>query len=349
MVWPPLWRCTVSAPSGHQGVVLWSSYVLILYLDDCFICRAWKEDDRTILCPGVRACSTAVRALTTDEFDMVWVGSDKGDVRRLCLTAAEMAGSYKLQLHRYLRHTGSGAPERALDSELDPTSQMVKSLRAKEKAHEGPISSMVAAAGRVWTAGGSSAFVCLREWTQRGEFLRKTDLKSVGESNLVELNDFLLLCRSLHLPRYSVPSLPGPAVSMLLISPIVKVQIGFDQPSSSGSAVSSMSPGNSIAKGAGQVPQAWQLLTGHGNGVVQVWGDIKGALTPLLRIGGEVSPLTAIAVHPPLGLICSSHLDGRMVTHAVPHPNGHAALTVTLLEGTISAVKLRQGDARVAE
>ena len=41
--------------------------------------------------------------------------------------------------------------------------------------------------------------------------------------------------------------------------------------------------------------------------------------------------------------------DGRMVTHAVSHPNSHAALTVTLLEGTISAVKLRQGEIRIAE
>lgn len=95
---------------------------------------------------------------------------------------------------------------------------------------------------------------------------------------------------------------------MLLISPIVNLQVSLDQPSSSGSVVSSFTPGNSLVRGAVQVPQAWQLLTGHGNGVIQVWGNVKGGLCPLLRIGGEVSPLTAIAVHPPLGLICSCHL-----------------------------------------
>jgi len=58
---------------------------------------------------------------------------------------------------------------------------MVRNLRAKEKAHEGPVTSLAAALGRVWTAGGSTAFVCLREWTQRGEFLKKYDLKSIGE------------------------------------------------------------------------------------------------------------------------------------------------------------------------
>ena len=57
---------------------------------------------------------------------------------------------------------------------------MVKNLKAKDKAHEGVVASLAAGAGRVWTAGGSVAFVCLREWTQRGEFLRKHDLQSIG-------------------------------------------------------------------------------------------------------------------------------------------------------------------------
>ena len=51
----------------------------------------------------------------------------------------------------------------------------------QEPAHYGPVTAIGAALGRVWTAGGSSAFVCLKEWTQRGEYMASTDLRPVGE------------------------------------------------------------------------------------------------------------------------------------------------------------------------
>ena len=175
---------------------------------------AWKEDEKKAICPGSRACSSSVRVITTDENGMVWVGSEKGDVRRLSLVPRAGSIGYELQMHRHLRHTGAGVPERSASANIgkinsalllifyiysystsptlkhklffifctaDPVSQMVRNLRAKEKAHEGPVTSLAAAVGRVWTAGGSAAFVCLREWTQRGEFLKKHDLKSIGE------------------------------------------------------------------------------------------------------------------------------------------------------------------------
>ena len=155
---------------------------------------------------------------------------------------------------------------------------MVKSLRAKEKAHEGAVTSLAAAAGRVWTAGGSAAFLCLREWTQRGEFLKKHDLKSIGA-----------------------------AVSMLLVSPLVRVNTAPDLSSSLGSALSGSSVNSLVFKNT-ELPQSWQLLTGHGSGVVQVWGDVRGMLCPLLRITGGTSPITSLSIHSPLGLICTSHL-----------------------------------------
>jgi hypothetical protein len=68
----------------------------------------------------------------------------------------------------------------------DPITKLVlPSLRAKEKAHEGPVTALAAAAGRLWSAGGSSAFVCLREWTQRGEFVSRADLKQLGKIPLM--------------------------------------------------------------------------------------------------------------------------------------------------------------------
>ena len=164
---------------------------------------------------------------------------------------------------------------------VDPATQMVRNLRAKEKAHEGAITALGAASGRVWTAGGSSAFVCMREWTQRGEFLKKHDLKSVGT-----------------------------VVSILFVSPIVRVASSSSQvgAASASFSTSPTSAGSSVLHSSIELPQAWQMLTGHANGIVQVWGDARGYLCPFLRIGGEVSPLTSIAVSPPLGLICSSHL-----------------------------------------
>ena len=61
---------------------------------------------------------------------------------------------------------------------------MVDNPHAREPTHLGPVTALAAAVGRVWTSGGSSAFVCLREWTQRGEFIASTDLKSMGASAL---------------------------------------------------------------------------------------------------------------------------------------------------------------------
>lgn len=72
------------------------------------------------LCEGVRASSSPIRVITTDENDLVWVGSDKGDVRRLALVSRQEAGGvgYEVKLHRYLRHTNSGVPERSSAADI---------------------------------------------------------------------------------------------------------------------------------------------------------------------------------------------------------------------------------------
>ncbi len=58
---------------------------------------------------------------------------------------------------------------------------MIQGSVLTEKAHLGLVTCISAAVGRVWTSGGSSAFVCLKEWGQSGQLLNSTDLRSVGE------------------------------------------------------------------------------------------------------------------------------------------------------------------------
>jgi hypothetical protein len=79
---------------------------------------AWKEDEKKALCAGARACSSSVRIITTDETGMVWVGSEKGDVRRLGLIPRAGSAGFELQMHRYLRHTGAGVPERSASANI---------------------------------------------------------------------------------------------------------------------------------------------------------------------------------------------------------------------------------------
>ena len=60
-----------------------------------------------------------------------------------------------------------------------------------------------------------------------------------------------------------------------------------------------------------------------------------------------LSSLIALHLIFPLSLIIA---DGQLVVQAVPHPNGLSALSVTLMDGSISSVKLRnRGEIKVAE
>ncbi len=85
------------------------------------------------------------------------------------------------QVKGTLKWAGPGMPDVTSGASSGGEGTWVDSKHLKEPAHYGTVTSVAAAVGRVWTAGGSSAFVCLREWSQRGEFLASTDLRSVGE------------------------------------------------------------------------------------------------------------------------------------------------------------------------
>lgn len=298
---------------------------------------AWDEVRKSPLCPSTRVCSSAVRTMSIDEMGAVWAGSDKGHVRRVVVhvhhdsdgssdgrgfndlnAPIDRSSALSLAASRSLRHTGAGTSERNPAAEVDRvTHVIIPDLRAKEKAHEGPVAAILAAGGRVWTTGGSSAFVCLREWTQRGEFINRTDLKQLGG-----------------------------VLTMKLISPIVRV--GNFSPDRTASV--QVSTTTSIATSQSlEVAQTWQLITGHGNGILQVWGLLSGLTVPLLRIGSQQSPVTSLAVCGSLGMLCTSHLDGKLRLYAVPNPVGSSALTVIPAERSVSAVKLPSCVIRAAE
>ncbi len=150
---------------------------------------AWNVHTQRPYCKSAKVSSGQIKAITSDEAGTAWVGSDKGDVRRVALTEqlldAEVIG-YELIVTGQLKHSGSGTPDISASHPLDANG-MVINLRAKEKAHNGPVTAILAAAGRVWTSGGSPAFVCLKEWTQRGEFMNKRDLKVTGAATCMKI------------------------------------------------------------------------------------------------------------------------------------------------------------------
>lgn len=150
---------------------------------------AWNVHSRKPYCKSVRVSSGQIKAVTSDEAGTAWVGSDKGDVRRVALTEqtldSEVIG-YELVVTGQLKHSGSGTPDISASHPVDANG-MVINLRAKEKAHNGPVTAILAAAGRVWTSGGSPAFVCFKEWTQRGEFMNKRDLKVTGTATCMKI------------------------------------------------------------------------------------------------------------------------------------------------------------------
>jgi serine/threonine protein kinase len=311
--------------------------------------RAWGASSRAPLAAAARAGTQPITALAADEGGGAWAGARGGAVRRVVLRAAKAGGgaaaahgrrassaalAFELVVAGALR-LGGAAPDGS-EPPLEPEFGMVSDPRAREPAHEGPVTALAAAAGRVWTSGGSAAFVCLREWRQRGDLVNKLDLKGIGA-----------------------------ATAMLLITPVVRVALpgglgGGDAGPGGGplASVASSSAwggaGGALGGGgesgaAGEAPQAFQLLTAHANGMCHVWGDVGGAMRPLLRVGDRAPPATGLAVCAPLGLICSAHLDGRLLLRALPHPFGPAALVVTYRERAVSALRPPTGELRAAE
>lgn len=268
----------------------------------------WNIVNREPFGKPLRVSSGAIKAISSDELGTAWVGSDKGDVKRVSITQQTAEGGailgFELKLLGALKHSGSGTAETSAGHEVNENG-MVIIHRAKERAHSGPITAICAAAGRVWTSGGTPAFLCLREWTQRGEFMSKKDLKVTGAVTYFKL-----------------------------ITPFVQV----NSPSSAMS--SAFSGGTDSSTSGSEVPQSWQLLTGYANGTIGVWGSVHGVLCQLLRIGRQAPPVTGLAVSDELGLICTSHLDGKLRLRVPPRLCDRDKLQISYMEKTISTVNL---------
>ncbi len=270
---------------------------------------AWNVHSQKPFCSSVRVSSGVIKTITSDESGTAWCGSDKGDVRRLTLSEQTMDGGevlgYELVVLGQLKHSGTGTPDISASHSVD-SNGMVVNHRAKEKAHNGPVFSILAAAGRVWTAGGTPAFLCFKEWTQRGEFMLKKDLKVTGA-----------------------------IVSMKLISPFVLVK----SHSAGLSTVTSMG-GSDASSPAIEVRQQYQVLMGYANGTVGVWGPVNGVLCQILRIGRRCPPVTGLAILDDLGMIVTSHLDGKLRIRVPPRIVDRDRLSVMYTDKTVSSVNL---------
>ena len=266
---------------------------------------AWNVHTRKPYCKSVKVSSGQIKAITSDEAGTAWVGSDKGDVRRVTLAEqtmdAEVIG-YELVVTGQLKHSGSGTPDISASHPLDANG-MVINLRAKEKAHNGPVTAILAAAGRVWTSGGSPAFVCFKEWTQRGEFMNKRDLKVTGA-----------------------------ATCMKLVSPFVAVRtrVKGDQFNATGTRKTSHA----------EVRQQYQVIMGYANGTIGVWGPMSGILSQIMRIGRHLPPVTGLAVLDELGLVATSHIDGRLRLRIPPRIVDKDRLSVAYTPDSVYSVNL---------
>lgn len=241
-------------------------------------------------CVACRAFSpSALQAITTDEGGCAWAGDDKGKVKSLRVAPKTSDGvviAHTLKVRGALRRStvpASHAETRAVLGE----GGMVEDPLATKNAHDGMVTAIAAAVGRVWTSGGDSAFVCLKEWTQQGEYIGDNDLKSMGAANQMVIT--------------------SPLVRICVSSPVAAVAAG------TGSVLSTRSTAANS-----EVPQTWQLLTAHNNGIVQVWAMISGLLRPVLRIGERTSPAKGIVICEQLGALCTAH-TGEATAMAVVH------------------------------
>lgn len=136
---------------------------------------------------------------------------------------------------------------------------------------------------------------------------------------------------------------------MMLTSPIVRVT----RPSDSVSGLFTMpsSRSSSVVKPNlnNEVPQAWQLISGHTSGIFQVWGDVSGVIRPLLRIGRRDSPVTGLTVCANMGIICSSHLDGKVKVLAIPDVKSDGAFPSLLGDRSVASVNPKFGELRISE
>eukprot|EP00887_Chlorella_sp_A99_P004072 scaffold11.g4072.t1 len=152
----------------------------------------WEEATQQPFCDALRPFARIVKALTLDERGHVWAGDEAGKVKALQLTDVARDGvvvEHKLEVRGQLKKADPGMPER------EEENGMLVNPYAKENCHQGTLTAIAAAVGRVWTSGGHQAFVCLREWSQRGEFIGSHDLRSMGSANAMAITSPLVRVR----------------------------------------------------------------------------------------------------------------------------------------------------------
>lgn len=135
---------------------------------------------------------------------------------------------------------------------------------------------------------------------------------------------------------------------MTLITPVVHVTKPLDSNIHFSTSVDSFTMMGQVNHST-EVPQAWQLISGHTSGILQVWGDVSGILRPLLRIGRRDSPVTGLSICEDHGLICSSHLDGKIKVLPVPDPHGPGALPSMVGDKVVASVNPKFGELKASE
>ncbi|KAI7842069.1 hypothetical protein COHA_004266 [Chlorella ohadii] len=272
--------------------------------------RVWSASKDEAVLELYRAFHSSVSAITTDERGCCWAASDKGKVRCFQLEAVGADGiheGYRVAKLGELNTVSEGVP---VDyGSADVVNGMVTHPLAREPAHYGPVRSMAAAMGRVWTCGGSSAFASFKEWTQQGVLLGSQSMRLTGLAN-----DIVLVSQVVGVQenqRVSVNA-PGMSIGSFSVGGVASL------------ATASRMTVNQVV----DVDMPWQLLTVHDSGAIQVWGIVDKALVPLVRIGDRVAPALRLIVCESLGLLITAHNDGKLRLRALPHPQAPERITV---------------------
>lgn len=149
------------------------------------------------------------RVIVTDARGTAWVGSESGNVRRICLVPSQDADSphrFTLDVaHTFKRYSTSSrsASQQLCSSEDMPADDFSRADSAHHaedltgseegsaagltgvKAHAGPVSAIEVHKGRVFTSGGTQKSATLIEWDIAGTMLHSHDLKELGEFSVI--------------------------------------------------------------------------------------------------------------------------------------------------------------------
>lgn len=108
-------------------VEIWNStdniHIPPVYLSNLFFGRVWSPSQRLPVCPHLRLTgNSAVTALISDEQGVVWVGTQRGDVKRVMLQETKADGGAVLAISLIeagsLKHQNTGKPERMASTAL---------------------------------------------------------------------------------------------------------------------------------------------------------------------------------------------------------------------------------------